>query len=50
MSTRLDEIADWKPKASGGLKSDDNEYGFPTVIYRTPSNSISYRATSLRYT
>ena len=30
MSTRLDEIADWKPKASGGLKSDDNEYGFPT--------------------
>ncbi len=37
MSTRLDEIADWKPKASGGLKSDDNEYGFPTVVYRTPS-------------
>lgn len=40
MSTRLDEIADWKPKASGGLKSDDNEYGFPTVIYRTPSRLV----------
>lgn len=37
MSTRLDEIAAWKPRPSGGLKSDDNEYGFPTVVYRTPS-------------
>ena len=40
ISTRLAEIADWKPKASGGLKSDDNEYGFPTVIYRTPSRLV----------
>lgn len=40
ISARLDEIVDWKPKASGGLKSDDNEYGFPTVIYRTPSRLV----------
>lgn len=40
MSTRLDEIAAWKPRPSGGLKSDDNEYGFPTVIYRTPSRLV----------
>ena len=37
ISARLDEIAAWKPRPSGGLKSDDNEYGFPTVVYRTPS-------------
>lgn len=46
MSTRLDEIADWKPKASGGLKSDDNEYGFPTVIYRTNARRHSMWAYS----
>mgnify|MGYP004487969161 FL=1 len=38
--TRLDEIAAWRPRASAGVRSDANEYGFPTVIYRTPSRLV----------
>lgn len=40
MSARLDEIEAWEPRTSKGLKCDANEYGFPTVIYRTPSRLV----------
>lgn len=33
-------IADWKPMPSAGLKCSDNEYGFPTVVCRTPSRLV----------
>ena len=39
-NARLDEIAGWEPKPSDGLRSDLNEYGFPTVVYRTPSRLV----------
>lgn len=40
MNARLDEIAAWEPRPSGGLKCDANECGFPTVIHRTPSRLV----------
>lgn len=33
-------IADWEPTTSEGLKCSDNEYGHPTVVYRTPSRLV----------
>lgn len=33
-------IADWEPIPSAGLKCSDNEYGFPTVVCRTPSRLV----------
>lgn len=33
-------IADWEPTPSEGLKCSDNEYGHPTVVYRTPSRLV----------
>lgn len=33
----LEKIIAWKPKPSAGIESKSNSYGFPTVIYRTPS-------------
>lgn len=33
-------IADWEPMPSAGLKCSDNEYGFPTVVCRTPSRLV----------
>lgn len=33
-------IANWKPTPSEGLKCSDNEYGYPTVVYRTPSRLV----------
>lgn len=33
-------IADWEPMPSAGLKCSDNEYGFPTVVCRTPSSLV----------
>lgn len=33
-------IANWKPTPSKGLKCSDNEYGYPTVVYRTPSRLV----------
>lgn len=33
-------IADWEPMPSVGLKCSDNEYGFPTVVCRTPSRLV----------
>lgn len=38
--SRLDKIAEWRPRVSAGIRSDANEYGFPTVIYRTPSRLV----------
>lgn len=38
--SRLDKIAEWRPRVSAGVRSDANEYGFPTVIYRTPSRLV----------
>lgn len=40
MNARLDEIASWRPAPSGGLESAANEYGYPTVIHRTPSRLV----------
>lgn len=40
MNARLDEIAAWRPAPSGGLESAVNEYGYPTVIHRTPSRLV----------
>lgn len=40
MNARLDEIAAWRPAPSGGLESAANEYGYPTVIHRTPSRLV----------
>ena len=37
---RLDAMANWQPAPSAGLRSDVNEYGFPTVVYRTPSRLV----------
>ena len=33
-------IADWEPMPSTCLKCSDNEYGFPTVVCRTPSRLV----------
>ena len=33
-------IADWEPMPSAGLKCSDNEYGFHTVVCRTPSRLV----------
>lgn len=33
-------IADWEPMPSEGLKCSNNEYRFPTVVYRTPSRLV----------
>ena len=33
-------IADWEPMPSACLKCSDNEYGFPTVVCRTPSRLV----------
>lgn len=38
--SRLDKIAEWRPRVSAGIRCDANEYGFPTVIYRTPSRLV----------
>lgn len=37
---RLAAIGDWEPTPSEGLKCSNNEYGHPTVIYRTPSRLV----------
>lgn len=36
---RLSEIADWRP-STVGLTSEANEYGLPTIVYRTPSSLV----------
>lgn len=36
----LSKTADWQPKPSEGLTDLANEYGFPTVVYRTPSRLV----------
>jgi len=36
----IDTIVKWKPKLVEQVKSIENECGFPTVIYRSPSRLI----------
>lgn len=38
--SELDEIRNWKPKLLPGVRSDENKYGFPTVIFRAPSKLV----------
>ena len=41
MRARSDVIASWEPKASTGLESKENSFGFPTVVLRTPTNIVA---------
>ncbi len=36
----IDEMAGWEPKPCAGLPSDANEYGHPTVVFRTPGRLV----------
>lgn len=40
LGSELKRIADWKPKPSAGVESRVNEYGFPTIVHRTPTKLI----------